>query len=126
MNNLIGQILGHYRIVEKIGETTSFLKHTANGREIGRDSKASDHDEAFQLMIIIMNQGLSSFENATIDLLVDGLIMNTTVLSLEGNSSASLFFQLSLPGGNHTLEIVADGCEMIGESNEDNNSVFKT
>jgi len=82
------------------------------------------HEEAFQLMIIIMNQGLSSFENATIDLLVDGLIMNTTVLSLEGNSSASLFFQLSLPGGNHTLEIVADGCEMIGESNEDNNSVL--
>jgi subtilase family serine protease len=71
-----------------------------------------------------MNQGLSSFENATIDLLVDGLNMNTTVLSLEGNSSASLVFQLSIPYGNHTLEIIVDGCEAILESSEDNNSIL--
>ncbi|NOZ20462.1 MAG: acetate kinase [Planctomycetes bacterium] len=38
-------------IVEKIGEETSFLKHSAGENEITREAKAPDHDAAFDLMI---------------------------------------------------------------------------
>lgn len=38
-------------IVEKIGEKTSFLKHTSNGKEMVKEHKAPDHDAAFHLMI---------------------------------------------------------------------------
>ncbi|MEW6354753.1 MAG: acetate kinase [Planctomycetota bacterium] len=38
-------------IVEKIGEETSFLKHTVDGNEITKEAKAPDHDAAFHLMI---------------------------------------------------------------------------
>jgi len=51
-------------IVEKIGEETSFLKHTTSEKEIAVEASASDHDAAFQLMIdALLDEGHGVIES---------------------------------------------------------------
>jgi len=83
-----------------------------------------DNSGIMEIKVTIANHREIDVFDAGLSLLVDGVFLNSTKLSIGKNSSMEYVFSVAVPGGNHSLCIIIDYENMIYESNEDNNSLL--
>lgn len=77
--------------------------------------------ENLSLIVSVRNTGSLGVDGIRLTLMVDGLVVNEQILSLEGNSSISLTLHWNCVAGNHTFLFELDPENEIVEMSEDNN-----
>ncbi|VVC03699.1 Concanavalin A-like lectin/glucanases superfamily protein [Candidatus Bilamarchaeum dharawalense] len=99
----------------------------STGYEFNFTSSSVSNSSAFENTEIIYNGTLNatipSATSLTIDLLVDGVSVNSTILSLSSNGTTNVSLGWDAVRGNHTLTLYADYPNSYSESNESNNNI---
>jgi hypothetical protein len=92
-----------------VGESDIVVSDPIEGQEVTID-------------VTVHNRGETDAGEFSVDFSVDGTLIGTDVLSLEGGSNAATRFTWIAENGAHDIEIVVDAADAVKELSEENNA----
>ena len=126
----IGIVLAEGVGVTESGESVNFLNSSVQIEIVAPDLVVSDlsivlEKNIVSLTVEIMNMGGASAENVSVNIILDGNLVETYNLSFEPLQSHNEITEIELPRSSHRtehlLEVLIDAENTVLESNESNN-----